>query len=959
MLGRSYLLPVMAGTLVFSQAGVVPSAVHAQVPRQVSIRARQDAQAIPADRGSVALWQSLLKLHTRASMIMITAHPDDEDGATLAYESRGEGARVALLTLNRGEGGANVMSSDLWDALGLVRTEELLQADRYYGVQQYFSTVADYGFSKTLDEAVQKWSHDRLLYDVVRTVRMTRPLVITSVFAGGPSDGHGNHAAAGMLAQEVFKAAGDPNVFPDQIRAGLLPWSPVKEYARVPFSLEKGSVSPKGLYDYATHRWRPAGVQNYISGKFEPGAVSADVEIPVGNFDAILGQSYRQIAREGLGYQKSQNGGVEIPNLGPMSSPYHRFGSHIAGEGEDQSFFDSIDVSLLGIATLAGKEEHSFLTQGLARVNGFVEEAMHDFSSTEPGKTVDPLVKGLQATDELIDNVSKSALSAQSKYDVLHELQVKRAQFNDALCQALGISLAATIAPEHPPTGPFARFFGTQPTFQMAIPGQDFSVNVHVANVGAKPVEIEGISLQVAQGDQWKTKLVNPVTGELPASHAVDENFQVHVPDNNTYTQPYFERPDIEQPYYDVLDKNDLGLPLAPYPLNAWVSVRFQNVTLRLGEVVQTAQRVVGPGLVLNPMPVGPAISLTIAPRAGIVPLDRSSFTLSALVHSNVKGPAQGTVHLDLPAGWRSDPVSASFSTAQDGAEQAVRFSVYPRGLQEKSYEIGAVASYAGKSYRQGYRTVGYPELRPYFLYRPSIYRTTGTDVKVEPGLTVGYVEGSGDDVPQSLEHLGIHVRFITGQDLAGADLNKYNVIVIGVRAYAVRNDLRTYNGRILDYVKNGGVVIVQYETPEFDHNYGPYPYTMTSDPEEVTDENSIVNILDQKNPILSWPNRISTKDFEGWIEERGSKFMQSWDSHYEPLLETHDPEQDPQKGGMLYAKYGKGIYVYTAYAFYRELPLGVPGAYRIFANLLSLPHSLPDSTKTHDSGTHSTGKAN
>src|SRR5579864_1315096 len=205
---------------------------NAQAPYKSSITASDVAIELPANRGAAAVWQSLKKLHTRASLIMITAHPDDEDGGMLTYESRAQGARVALLTLNRGEGGANVMSSDYFDALGLVRTMELLAAGRYYGVDQYWTRVVDYGFSKTKAESIAKWTHDRVLYDVVRVVRMTRPLVVTSVFVGGPTDGHGNHQTAGAMAQEVFKAAGDPNVFPDQIVAGLRPWKPLKDYAR-------------------------------------------------------------------------------------------------------------------------------------------------------------------------------------------------------------------------------------------------------------------------------------------------------------------------------------------------------------------------------------------------------------------------------------------------------------------------------------------------------------------------------------------------------------------------------------------------------------------------------------------------------------------------------------------------------------------------------------------------------
>ena len=310
---------------------LLPPRSLAEVPCPIQGNVRLDARPIAENRGAAALSVALQKLHTRASMLMITAHPDDEDGATLAYVSRTLGGRIGLLTLNRGEGGANVMSSDLWDALGLVRTEELLQADRYYCTSQYFSIAADYGFSKTLNEALQKWGGDdgRVFYDVVRVVRLTRPLVITSVFVGGPSDGHGNHAAAGMWAQKVFLAAGDPKVFPDQIRDGLQPWNPLKEYARVPFSLEEGHVSPKGLYDYATHHWDPAGVQNYISGKFEAGAVSATVEIPVSSYSPANGLSDQQISRTGLGFQKSQNGGRRFPPAGPAESAYHRFGSRI------------------------------------------------------------------------------------------------------------------------------------------------------------------------------------------------------------------------------------------------------------------------------------------------------------------------------------------------------------------------------------------------------------------------------------------------------------------------------------------------------------------------------------------------------------------------------------------------------------------------------------------------------
>jgi hypothetical protein len=295
-------------------------------------------------------------------------------------------------------------------------------------------------------------------------------------------------------------------------------------------------------------------------------------------------------------------------------------------------------------------------------------------------------------------------------------------------------------------------------------------------------------------------------------------------------------------------------------------------------------------------------------------------------------------VKLDLPKGWTSKPATAEFTTQADGDELSLTFEVMPAGLSEKPYQIAAAAEVDGKEYREGYELTGYSGLRPYYLYRPSLLRTTGVDVKVAEGLRVGYITGSGDDVPVSLESLGIHVNFLTPNDVATTDLSRYNVILLGVRAYAAREELKTYNSRLLDYVKNGGVMIVQYNTPEYDHDFGPYPYVMGQSPEEVTDEASKMHILAPKNPVFLWPNPITQHDFEGWVEERGSKFLKSWDPRYEALLSTQDEGQEPQKGGLLYARYGKGVYIYNAYAFYRQLPEGVPGAFRLIANMVSLP---------------------
>ena len=801
------------------------------------------------------------------------------------------------------------MSPDYFDALGLIRTMELLNAGRYYGVNQYWTRVIDYGFSKTKAESISKWTHDRVLYDVVRVVRTVRPLVVTSVFVGGPSDGHGNHQTAGAMAQEVFKAAGDPKVFPDQIEAGLKPWTPLKDYAHQPFRMHGSPDLP------------------------------ANVQIPEGTYDPVLGMSYVQLSRTGLGFQKSQNGGGSVPHAGQILSGYHRFGSVIQVPDDEKSFFDGIDVSLLGIASLASGGDASFLHAGLEKINAHVEDAIAKFSAPHPELTAPALAEGLKETLSLLAQLDRSALSADAKYNVRHELEIKRVQFNNALAEALGLSLSATVWPDKEPNPLMVAFLGDPETFRTAIPGQTFGVKVNVVSRGSTPVELQHVSVAAYESSEpWNVVGPSAASKSLTSDQPSDLKFTVTVPQNAAFTRPYFTRPDIEQPYYDILDQKFLNRPLAPYPLAAWADFTFAGVPIRLGQYVQTVKRVTGEGTVFEPLSVAPAIGVAITPRAGIVPLTEKSFPVTAVIHSNVKGPAKGTLRIDLPEGWTAKPASAPFATSDDGQDQSVTFEVKPGYLRQQSYKITAVAEYDGHRYTEGYETTGYPGLRPYFLYRTATYRLAGVDVKVAPDLHVGYITGSGDDVPSSLEHLGVHVNFLGPADVATADLSKYDAILLGVRTYAARDDLRTYNGRLLDYVKNGGVVIVQYNTPEFDHDFGPYPYTMTSDPEEVTDEASKVNILAPDNPVFNWPNKISEADFGGWVEERGSKWMKTWDPRYQALLETHDDGQSPQKGGLLYAKYGKGIYIYNAYAFYRELPEGVPGAYRLFANMISLP---------------------
>ncbi|MGH8148217.1 MAG: PIG-L family deacetylase, partial [Rhodanobacteraceae bacterium] len=610
-MGMSFRFGWILPLLVIAVAGVDgPTTAWAQAPRNVIIRAATHVRPLTIDRGAAAVWQSLKKLDTRASLLYFTAHPDDEDGGMLAYESRGHGARTALFTLNRGESGQNVMSNDFFDRLGLVRTQELLAADRYYGVQQYFSTVVDYGFSKTKQQAIDKWTYNRVLRDAVRVVRMVRPLVVASVFVGGPSDGHGNHQVAGEMAQEVYKAAGDPKMFPEQIAEGLDPWTPLKVYSRVPTR----AISAKGIYDYASKSYFPVRFRNYITNTWIQGLISTEVEIPEGTYAPMLAGAYDQISRMGLGEQKTQNGGPDIPLPESSDTPYHLWASHVKTPGTsgkpETSIFEGVDTSLLGIADLAPPAEASLLRPDLSQMQDLVQQAMRSFSATQPEKIAPILAKGLSVTNALIAKVNASSMPAASKYNVNYELKVKQAQFNNALTEALGLTVNATVAPPASATGPFG--FSDPATFQIAIPGQKFAVNVHLTNSGTVPVELDHVGIQGPKGEDWSFSGASTVPAALNAGQTKTDRVEVAVPADAHYTEPYYSRPSIEQPYYNINQKQYIDLSNMPYPLAAWVEFRYHGVTLKLAQVVQTVKRVTGHGTVYNPLVVGPPISLTL-----------------------------------------------------------------------------------------------------------------------------------------------------------------------------------------------------------------------------------------------------------------------------------------------------------------------------------------------------------
>lgn len=866
--------------------------------------ARAQMQEPSENKGAAAAWRALLRLRTTATVLHTTAHPDDEDGAMLAWLSRHEGVRTGLLTLNRGEGGANLVGSELYDALGILRTEELLAAGRYYGVDQMFTRVTDFGFSKRMDETLEHWGKDVVLGDVVRAVRMYRPDVIISRFHGKPRDGHGNHQTAGLMSAEVFRAAADPNAFPEQIKAGLPPWQVKKLYRSVRES--------------------------------EP----ATLRVDVGAYDPLTGKSYREIARDGLAHQRSQGAGaVRIPPGSAMSS-WLLEESRLPKADKEQSIFDGLNTTILGLAKLAGSTN---INAELVIINSSVEAAIKKFDARQPWAIAADLIAGQRATRALIEKVKASSIEDASKDHLLFLLGNKEREFNEAMNKALGLVMEVLVDPAKPAEGPGA-FFQPRETFNVAIPGQQFSLTMSVVN--RSPVALSRAETILAPKPGWEIKAKPPV-GNLPVNNStLKAQFEIKVPDNAEYTRLYWSRAnELREHIYTINNPEYLGLPFAPPDLVGWFNYEVDSVRFHLTQPAQTVYIDRPWGEQRRLLTVAPAMSVALAPRVGVVPIAaaNSTFNASVKVMNNVKGNATGQVRLQLPAGWTATPAAAPFSFTHEGEIANFTFNVsVPRVTAGTDYKVQAVAEYSGKQYTEGYEVIAHRDNEPRHLYRPAEMAVRGIAVNVAPNLHVGYVMGVGDEVPQALEQIGVKVTMLGEQDLASGNLDGYDAIIIGIRATAVRDDLKAYSKRLLEYCERGGNLVYQYQTQEFDAApYGPYPYKLGARAEEVSEEDSKVTILDPANPVFNWPNKITAADFNGWVEERGSKWMSTWDDRYKPLLESHDREQAPQKGGLMYAQYGKGTFVYAAYAFYRQLPAGVQGGYKLFANIISLKKRL------------------
>jgi len=876
---------------------------------------------IPQDEGAAGLRLELLRLGTTARLMQVVAHPDDEDGGMLTLEARGRGVSTLLMTLNRGEGGQNKIGSNLSDVLGVLRAEELLASDQYYGVQERFSHVADFGFSKSADETFAKWGgHDTALADMVRVIRTFRPDVLVARFSGTSRDGHGHHQASSILTREAFRAAADPKRFPEQIAGGLQPWQAKKLYI--------GNVCGFGAMTCPDADWT--------------------LKLNTGERSSELGMSYVQFAVQGLRHQLSQGAANWTVDPGDRFTFYRLadsvLPSTLGKDGHEKGFFDGIDTTWPGLAAQLGGEEKKVpqLKTELTETAKLIAEATQAAKGNDPSVAAAPLMNAVAKLNRVIAEVDESTISPSPKVDVLSRIAEKRQQAQTALNLALGVTLTTNVFSDG---GPKMSTPKEADALTTVSPGQEVTVSVALHNGSKQPLEIRDIGLEVPSG--WTTVEGKTKPLIVNAGKDVHADFTLRVPKNAAYTRPYWHRDDPDREAVNHIDNEKYAtLPFPPPALRARVEYSLSaggGARTRNGiTAVVVAPFVDGAGKIESrPLAVVPAFSVVLEPGTQVISTHNgSTSTVTVGVSSNLIRAVSGVLRLELPPGWRSEPAQLSVDFKRRGEKHDFQFKIFTTGLQEGPATVHAILESEGHKYNEGYTLVTREDLGSFYYYQPARQRVSIVDVQVPHDLKVGYIMGAGDDIPTVLKQVGMDVTLIPAEKLADEDLGKYGTIVLGIRAYDTQKEVAANNKKLLDFVSAGGTLVVQYNAGTGDFNNGKFtPYPAELSRARVSVEEAPVEILAPEDSVFHYPNTITARDFDSWVQERGLYFMDKWDEHFKPLLSSHDPGEDAQKGGLLRAQYGKGTYIYTGYAFFRQLPAGVPGAVRLYVNLLSAGH--------------------
>jgi LmbE family N-acetylglucosaminyl deacetylase len=871
------------------------------------------------ETGAVALGQLLRRLQTTASVLHTGAHPDDEDTALIARLARGDGARVAYLSLTRGEGGQNRIGAELYDALGVIRTEELLQARSIDGGEQFFTRAFDYGFSKTRTEAAAKWNEREILGDMVRAIRMFRPTVIVSRFAGTEADGHGHHQFAGYLTPLAVRAAADPTEFPEQIAEGLRAWQVRKLYVGENFRSASNNVP--------------------------------NFRLNTGRYDPLFGRSYFELAMQSRSLHRSQEmGALEL--RGAQTSGLRlaqNFTRTSASPLEGENIFAGIDTSISGIAREFDLRDEN-VRRELSNTESAARQALINFNALASQRIVPALIEGLRSCTRARALLAQNRTdNAQIRADADFLLARKEDEFTEAIRIALGVR------------------FDVLADTETIVPGESFIVAARIFHTEiesapdreALSLSIEAIRMRAPQG--WRVEQIvepSPRNENALRRREIAQSaqwFRVTLPSNAALTEPYWlrepRRGDVFRWPTTERAASHL-LPFAASEVSGEAALRItggaENVSLNIAQPLQYRFADAVRGEVRRHVAVVPALSVRLDTDLIIVPVPEDSSApqpttrrIAVRVVNNSSNRVSGQIRLrGVSAAWRVRAAQNSFSFQTRGDRATVFFDLdIPANALPRADEIIAEAVTSdGRRFDREMISIAYPHINTHRIYRPARVTVRVMPLRIAP-VRVGYIMGSGDLVPEAIRRIGIEPVMLDEAMLSGGDLNAdFDVIIVGVRASETRLDFVANNSRLLDFVRRGGTLIVQYQQRDYlERNLAPFPAEMAA---RVTDENAPIRTLQPAHPRFNFPNRITEEDWSGWVHERSLYNFTTFDPRYVPLIESHDAGEPENRGSELYAEIGRGRYVYTSLAWFRQLPAGVPGAYRLFANLLSLPRA-------------------
>ena len=856
-------------------------------------------------RGAAALGPLVQGLGASGRVLVIAAHPDDEDTQLIAWLARGRHVETAYLALTRGDGGQNLIGNELGEPLGAIRTEELLAARRLDGGKQYFTRAFDFGFSKNAEETLTQWVKDSILRDVVTVVRSFRPHVIVSVFSGTPADGHGHHQVAGLLAREAYDMSADTVRFPARTTAGLGGWTVTKFY-------------------------RGALFRNQAQ---------ATLRVNVGEFDPLGGRSYAELAADSRSQHKSQAMGA-LQQKGARFDPLLREAARVGPTDPrtERSVFDGVDTTWARFQRVMGTPAQRAALDSLPAAFAAAATALN---LVAPERTVPALARVLSLLDATCGASSPATVCAgeprpaasEVESDFQRSMQVARARVHQAMVLA---------------TGAAAEVVASREVFALR---DSVRVGYAVYNRGRLPLQVVGVRLLTEGGAFGGPREPRPVAPDSMWSDSL--RFVLSRAGGPWWMQqprrgPMFSLPGAAS---DEASLRDLPAVVTTFEVNG---ARFD---LRTSVVYRYADAIRGE--INRPVVGAPAITVSLEGDVEYAqantPLQR---TVRVTVRSHADGPRAVDVRLEVPAGLTVDsavrrvqlPGNARVASASSAPAATFGLSTGPQGdpiqvvtfqvqgrLAPGRHAVRASATSDGETFATGYTAVAYDHIQTQRLYRPAVLGLEAVDVVLPRAARIAYINGVGDNSAPILQQLGLDVTVLDPADLGRTDLSRFTSVVVGTRAYEASPTLIANNPRLLEYTRAGGTLVVQYGQYEMlNPGLMPYPITLGRPADRVTVEGAPVRVLDQAASVLTAPNAITLRDFEGWAQDRSLYMPRTFDGAYTPLLEMNDPGEAANRGALLVAPYGKGMYVYTSLAFFRQLPNGVPGAARLFVNLLS-----------------------